>query len=123
MARYNPTSPEFRAKGENTPSRHGFHKVGDTISFKTPDGRLSGKILSIGKESYSVNAGGILHKVNHNSMLYSLGVFAGRIAESAKTAKDAYDFGKEKERENLQKYKSEYGKKKRVVAKRKPKKK
>jgi len=123
--KYIPTGDDFRKFGESThgKGRHKAHKVGDRISFRVPRGRKSGTVVEAHKEFYIVNSGGVPHKVNRNSILYSLGAFAGKIAETYHTTKDAYEFGKEKERENLQKFKANYGKSRRIGPKRKPKKK
>jgi len=123
--KYIPTADEFRKFGENTHGlgRHKAHKVGDRISFRGPRGRKAGTVVEAHKEFYIVNAGGTIHKVNRNSILYSLGTFVGKVAESYNSAKSAYEFGKEKEQENLEKFKASYGKKRRMGPKRKPKKK
>jgi hypothetical protein len=123
--KYNPTSDKFRKYGESThgEGRHHAHKMGDKISFRVPEGRLSGTVIEAHKEFYEVRAGGVVHRVNRNSILYSLGTFVGKVAESYNSAKSAYEFGKEKEQENLEKFKASYGKKRRMGPKRKPKKK
>jgi hypothetical protein len=123
--KYIPTSEEFRKFGESThgKGRHKAHKVGDRISFRTPKGRQSGKVIEVHKEHYMIESRGVEQKINRNSILYSLGTFAGKVAESYNSAKSAYEFGKEKEQENLKKYKESYGKKRRAGPKRKPKKK
>lgn len=123
--KYIPTSEEFREFGESThgKGKHKPHKIGDNISFRTPRGRQHGTVIEVHKEFYIVKcARGGIQKINRNSILYSLGAFAGKVAETYHTTRDAYEFGKEKERENLQKFKANYGKR-RIGAKRKPKKK
>jgi hypothetical protein len=123
--KYVPTADEFRKFGESTHGlgRHKAHKVGDRISFRAPRGRKSGTVIEVHKEFYQVFVNGTVHKVNRNSILYSLGTFVGKVAESYNSAKGAYEFGREKEQENLEKYKESYGKKRRMGPKRKPKKK
>jgi hypothetical protein len=76
--KYKPTPKSFRKKGEQThgEGRHHPHKVGDRISFSTPKGRKTGKIVVKHKEYYIVKSGKKLLKINRNSALYQLGTFA-----------------------------------------------
>jgi len=75
MRNYHKTSEKFRSAGEKThgKGKHKAHKVGDRISFKTPKGRTSGKVVAVHKEFYTVVNKNVEHKVNRNSILYSMG--------------------------------------------------
>jgi hypothetical protein len=109
---YRPTPRDFRELGEEThgEGRHHPHKVGDKISYRAPSGRKQGVIVSVHKEFYYVKNGRNVTKVNRNSILYSLGTFLGGMKQMAENTKKAYEFGKEKENERLEKFKSQYGK-------------
>ncbi len=76
------TSKRFRKRGETT---HGMGRAkvkrkGQRVSFAVPGGRKSGKVIEVHKEFYIVKAGKRFHKVNRNSILYSMGFYIGRIA-------------------------------------------
>jgi len=76
---YIKTPESFRLKGESThgKGRHKAHRVGDSISFAVPNGRKSGTVTAVHKEFYLVTSNGVTHKVNRNSILYSMGQFVG----------------------------------------------
>lgn len=119
---YKKTSKDFRKYGESThgEGRHHAHKRGDRISFAVPKGRgvgrETGTIIEAHKEFYDVRVGDDVIKVNRNSILYALGTFIGGAMQTAESVKKAYEFGKQKEDERLEKYKKQYGKKKPVSA-------
>lgn len=75
MRAYHKTPEKFRSAGEKThgKGKHKAHKIGDRISFKTPKGRTSGKIVGVHKEFYTVVNKNIEYKVNRNSILYLMG--------------------------------------------------
>jgi hypothetical protein len=122
--KYVKSSEAFRREGEKG---HGkgkakAHRIGDRISFKTPNGRTSGAVVKVSKEFYIVKCKNKLYKVNRNSILYSLGTFIGGMHQMAQNVKKSYEFGKQKENERLDKFKRSYGKAtKKPVRKRKVK--
>ena len=75
MTKYKKTPEKFRKAGEEThgKGKHKAHRVGERISFKTPKGRTSGKIVAVHKEFYTVVNKNIEYKVNRNSILYLMG--------------------------------------------------
>ena len=75
MRAYHKTPEKFRSAGEKThgKGKHKAHKVGERISFKTPKGRTSGKIVAVHKEFYTVVNKNTEYKVNRNSILYLMG--------------------------------------------------
>ena len=75
--KYKLTPKSFRKKGEAThgEGRHHPHKVGDRISFSTPKGRKTGKVVIKRKEYYVVKSGKKLLKINRNSALYQMGTY------------------------------------------------
>lgn len=112
--KYRPTPEKFRKFGESThgQGRHKAHRAGETVSYRTPRGRDTGTVIEAHKEYYIVSNGNDVVKVNRNSILYSLGTFVGGMRQMAENVKKSYEFGKEKEDERLEKFKSQYGKKK-----------
>ena len=80
--RFNKTNKRFRKRGEEThgKGRAKAKRKGQRISFATPRGRRSGKVVEVHKEFYIVESGNQVHKVNRMSILYSLGFWAGRVA-------------------------------------------
>jgi len=100
---YKPTPDAFRKAGEKThgKGRHKPHKVGDRITFKTPNGRTSGKVVEAHKEFYIVDNKGHLYKVNRNSILYALGSFAGRAVQKYNNIKNTIELGKEVKDEEI----------------------
>jgi hypothetical protein len=109
---YRPTPKDFREIGESThgEGRHHVHKVGDRISYRAPSGRKQGTVVSVHKEYYYVRNGKNITKVNRNSILYALGTFLGGARQKIENTKKAYEYGKEKENERLEKFKAQYGK-------------
>jgi hypothetical protein len=113
--KYVPTADEFRKFGESThgKGKHKAHRVDDSISFRTPRGRKSGRVVEVHKEYYIVNSGGVMHKINRNSILYSLGTFLGRVSATHQSFKKAYEFGKNTRDEDLEDFKTKYRNKRR----------
>ena len=121
---YKPTPNKFRKAGEKThgEGRHHAHRVGDRISYKAPSGRCSGVVKEVHKEFYVVSHKGKLVKVNRNSILYAMGTFLGSARQHLENTRKAYEFGKQKENERLDKFKRSYGESaKKPVRKRKVK--
>jgi hypothetical protein len=110
--RYKPSPKEFRKYGESThgEGRHHAHGVGDRVSYRVPKGRETGTVIEKHKEFYIVSSGNDVVKVNRNSILYSLGTFVGGMKQMADNTRKAYEFGKQKEDERLEKFKTQYGK-------------
>jgi hypothetical protein len=108
--RYVPTPDGFRKAGEKThgKGRHKAHRVGEIISFKAPEGRLKGRIEEVHKEYYEIRVGRVVHRVNRNSILYSLGTFIGRAVKAPSSIKKAYEFGKEMQDEHIEEFKAKY---------------
>jgi hypothetical protein len=110
---YKKTPEKFRKFGESThgEGRHHAHRKGERISFATPNGRETGTVIESHKEFYIVKNGDDMIKVNRNSILYQLGTFVGGARQTVDNVRKAYEFGKQKEDERLEKYKAQYGKK------------
>jgi len=110
---YIKTPEAFRRAGEKT---HGkghakAKKVGERLSFKVPNGRRSGTVTEVHDEFYLVLSKGRIHKVNRKSILYSLGTFAGRVAQTYGNVKESYEYGKQYEHGKLEEHKVRYAKK------------
>lgn len=106
-AKYKKIPEAFRKAGEKThgKGRHKPHKVGEHISFKIPRGRGSGKVVEAHREFYIVDTGRQILKINRNSILYSMGAFAGKAVQTYYNLKGSYEHGKDVEKQNLEKFK------------------
>ena len=80
--RFTPTGKKFRHRGEKThgKGRARAKRKGQRVSFRVPGGRRSGTVKEVHAEFYIVQSGNQIHKVNRNSILYSMGHWAGKIA-------------------------------------------
>jgi hypothetical protein len=77
LYKYKPAPKNFTKKGEAThgEGRHKPHKIGDRISYVTPRGRTTGRVIEVCREYYIVKTKGKLSRINRNSILYQQGTY------------------------------------------------
>ena len=98
-------------------ARRKIYKVGERISFKNKNTRMSGKVVAKRKEFYWVQHKGRLYKVDRHSVFTALGSGLGKVVGGAvsfgKSAYHSYRLQRERDEEEIERIRRRRRRKKR----------